>query len=73
MEGFDTVRALARRRHGEACAAAGGKTTAADLLDGATAITGHRTQLPLRMTTRSFAVPKRSLTRPWAAFSTRRA
>ena len=39
MEGFDTVRALARRRHGEACAAAGGKTAATDLLDGATAIT----------------------------------
>ena len=39
MEGFDTVRALARRRHDEACAAAGGKRSAADLLDGATAIT----------------------------------
>ena len=38
MEGFDTVRALARRRHDEACAA-GGKTSATDLLDGATAIT----------------------------------
>ena len=39
MEGFDTVRALARRRHDEACAAVGGKTSAANLLDGATAIT----------------------------------
>ena len=40
MEGFDTVRALARRRHDRACAAAGGKKSALDLLDGATAITG---------------------------------
>ena len=40
MEGFDTVRKLARRRHDEACAAAGGKKSAIDLLDGATAITG---------------------------------
>lgn len=39
MEGFDTVRTLARRRHDEACAAVGGKTAASDLLDGATAIT----------------------------------
>ncbi len=39
MEGFDTVRTLARRTHDEACAAVGGKTSAADLLDGATAIT----------------------------------
>ena len=40
MEGFDTVRTLARRRHDEACAAAGGKKSALDLLDGATAISG---------------------------------
>ena len=39
MEGFDTVRALARCRHNDARAAAGGKTSAGDLLDGATAIT----------------------------------
>lgn len=39
MEGFDTVRALARRKHDEACAAAGGKKSALDLLDGATKIT----------------------------------
>ena len=39
MEGFDTVRALARRSHDEACAAAGGKKSAMDLLDGATKIT----------------------------------
>ena len=39
MEGFDTVRALARRKHDESCAAAGGKTSASDLLDGATTIT----------------------------------
>ena len=39
MEGFDTVRTLARLRHEEACAAAGGKRSAADLLEGATAIT----------------------------------
>ena len=43
MEGFYIVRTLARRRHDEACAAAGGKTSALDLLDGATAISGlHR-------------------------------
>ncbi len=40
MEGFDTVRTLARGRHDDACAAAGGKKSAIDLLDGATAITG---------------------------------
>ena len=40
MEGFYTVRTLARRRHDEACAAAGGKKSALDLLDGATAVTG---------------------------------
>ena len=40
MEGFYTVRTLARHRHDEACAAAGGKKSALDLLDGATAITG---------------------------------
>ena len=34
MEGFDTVRALARRKHDEAYAAAGGKTSASDLLGG---------------------------------------
>ena len=39
MEGFDTVRALARRRHDEACTAADGKASAANLLDGATALT----------------------------------
>ena len=39
MEGFDTVRALARRKHDEACAAAGGKKSASKLLDGATKIT----------------------------------
>ena len=39
MEGFDTVRALARRRHDEACTAVDGKKSARDLLDGATAIT----------------------------------
>ena len=31
MEGFDTVRTLARRRHDEACAAAGGCLTSAPL------------------------------------------
>ena len=40
MEGFDTIRVLARRKHEEVCAQAGGKKSAADLLDGATAITG---------------------------------
>ena len=39
MEGFDTVRALARRKHDDACAAAGGKKSASELLDGATKIT----------------------------------
>ena len=39
MEGFDTVRVLARRKHDEACAAAGGKKSASKLLDGATKIT----------------------------------
>lgn len=39
MEGFDTVRALARRMHEEVCAQTGGKKSAAELLDGATAIT----------------------------------
>ena len=39
MEGFDTVRVLARRRHEEACAQAGGLKSAAGLLDGAAAIT----------------------------------
>ena len=39
MEGFDTVRALARRKHDEACAAVGGKKSASDLLNGATKIT----------------------------------
>ena len=40
MEGFDTVRVLARRKHDEACAAAGGKKSALELLGGAAAITG---------------------------------
>ena len=40
MEGFDTVRALARQRHDESCAEAGGMKSALHLLDGATAITG---------------------------------
>ena len=40
MEGFDTIRVLARRKHKEVCVQAGGKKSAADLLDGATAITG---------------------------------
>ena len=40
MGGFDAVRVLARRSHDEACAAVGGKKSAFDLLDGATAITG---------------------------------
>lgn len=40
MEGFDTVRVLARRMHKEACARMGGKKSAVELLDGATAITG---------------------------------
>ena len=39
MEGFDTVRALARRQHDEASAAVGGKKSASDLLNGATKIT----------------------------------
>ena len=40
MEGFDTVRVLARRKHAEACTHAGGKKSAAELLDGSTVITG---------------------------------
>ena len=40
MEGFDTVRMLAKRKHDEACAAGGGKKSALELLDGATQITG---------------------------------
>ena len=40
MEGFDTVRMLARRRHDEACAASGGKLSASELLEGATTVTG---------------------------------
>ena len=40
MEGFDTVRMLARRKHDEACAVVGGKRSALELLDGATALTG---------------------------------
>ena len=39
MEGFDTVRLLARRKHEEACACVDGQKTAAALLDGAAAIT----------------------------------
>ena len=39
MEGFDTIRALARRKHEEACVRADGQKFAAALLDGATAIT----------------------------------
>ena len=39
MEDFDIVRVLARRMHEEVCAQAGGKKSAAELLDGATAIT----------------------------------
>ena len=39
MEGFNTVRALARRKHEEACTAAGGKKSASQLLNGATSIT----------------------------------
>ncbi len=44
MEGFDTVRMLARRIHEEASAHAGGKKSATGLLDGATAITGIKRQ-----------------------------
>lgn len=40
MEGFDTVRVLARRKHEEACARVNGDKSAAALLDGATAIGG---------------------------------
>lgn len=40
MDGFDSVRVLARRRHEEACASAGGIESAAALLGGATTITG---------------------------------
>ena len=40
MDGFDAVRSLARSSHYEACAAAQGKKSATDLLDGATRITG---------------------------------
>ena len=40
MESFDTIRMLARDKHDEARAAAGGKGSASDLLDGATTITG---------------------------------
>ena len=39
MEGFDTVRELARHKHAQACARADGQKSAAALLDGATAIT----------------------------------
>ena len=44
MEGFDTVRILARARHEDARAAAGGAATAAALLDGATHLTGIERQ-----------------------------
>lgn len=44
MEGFYTVRLLARTRHCEARAAAGGKNAAAALLDGACALTGIERQ-----------------------------
>lgn len=40
MEGFDTVRILARRKHKEASVHATGQKSAAALLEGATAITG---------------------------------
>lgn len=40
MEGFDTVRALARFKHDEACKEVNGSKIAAALLDGATALTG---------------------------------
>ncbi|MCP5366742.1 MAG: UvrD-helicase domain-containing protein [Hyphomicrobiales bacterium] len=40
MEGFDTVRVLARRKHEEARAKAGGRRSAVALLDGATTLTG---------------------------------
>lgn len=39
MDGFDAVRRLARLRHAEACAKAGGQTNAAALLDAATQMT----------------------------------
>ena len=44
MEGFDTVRVLARCKHAEACKHASGKKSAAELLDGATEITGIERQ-----------------------------
>ena len=40
MEGFDTVRVLARRKYAEACSHAGGEKSAATLLDALTTITG---------------------------------
>jgi DNA helicase II / ATP-dependent DNA helicase PcrA len=40
VDGFDTIRDLARKRHREARDAAGGEIRAASLLDGATSITG---------------------------------
>lgn len=40
MEGFDTVRVLARRKHEEACKKANGQKSASALLDGATTLTG---------------------------------
>ena len=47
MEGFDTVRVLARSTHAEACAHADGEKSAMALLDGATAITSiHRQAVP---------------------------
>ena len=47
MEGFDTVRMLARRKHEEASAHACGNKSATSLLDGVTAITGiHRQSVP---------------------------
>ena len=39
MEDFDTVRALARRKHGEACERTDGQKSAAALLDGTASIT----------------------------------
>lgn len=44
MEGFDSVRHLARLRHAEACAKAGGLKTAVALLGGATELTGIERQ-----------------------------
>lgn len=44
MDGFDTVRLLARLRHEEACAQSGGVRTAAALLQAATEITGIKRQ-----------------------------